>query len=612
MRSSFHHRRSSRACLALPLLMLAGCSQGGPHAPASAPASAEPVRAIEDGGISGPIRLNQLGFLPGAHKLALVEGAGEGARFEVVDDAAGGKVVLRGALAQAASWPPAGRTAALADLDALRAPGRYRIRVDGLAPSDPFPVATDAYAALGDAALKAFYFNRASTALPQSLAGAHARAAGHPDTDVRIHPSAASPGRPAGGRISAPKGWYDAGDYNKYVVNSGIATYTLLAAYEHFPDWFAHRSTGIPESGNAAPDILDEAWWNLEWLLAMQDPGDGGVYHKLTGKQFDGSVMPAQARGVRYVVQKSTAATLDFAALMAVASRIYAGQEAQFPGAAARMRAAAESAWRWARANPDVLYRQPADVLTGEYGDAHLADEFAWAAAELYLLTGDPEYYAVFAGQGIGPGVPGWPDVGGLAWISLASHLQQLPSEDARVEVQARMLTLADELAARWRQSPWRLSMEAGDFRWGSNAVALNQAMMLVQGYRLSGQREHLDAAQSLLDYVLGRNPLGVSFVTGHGLRTPQHIHHRPSEADGVDAPVPGLLAGGPNPGQQDAKDCPVPYPSSLPALSWLDHQCSYASNEVAINWNAPLVYVAAAIQVLTPATLQGDTTRAK
>ncbi len=127
--------------------------------------------------------------------------------------------------------------------------------------------------------------------------------------------------------------------------------------------------------------------------------------------------------------------------------------------------------------------------------------------------------------------------------------------------------------------------MQPGDFVWGSNAVVLNQAMMLLQGYRLNGKREYLDAAQSQLDYVLGRNPLGISFVTGVGLRTPMHIHHRPSQADGIDAPVPGLLSGGPNPGQQDARDCPAAqYSSKLPALSWLDHECSYASNEIAIN----------------------------
>jgi len=564
-----------------------------------AAACAQPVPA-DAAAQAGQVRLNQLGFLPGAQKLAVVE-SGQAREFKVLreDD---GQVVLRGKTAPPATWEPAAREAAIADLGALDAPGRYRVRIEGMPPSDPFPVDAQAYSELADASLKSFYLIRSGIALAPAHAGPHARAAGHPDTQVEIHPSAASAGRPAGTVVSAPGGWYDAGDYNKYVVNSGITTWTLLAAYEHFPEFFRGRELGIPESGDGVPDILDEAWWNLRWMLAMQDPGDGGVYHKLSNLHFDGMVMPEAATQRRYMVGRSTAAALDFAATMAIASRIYAGYEAQFPGEPARMRAAAEAAWRWAQANPDAVYRQPADVHTGGYGDAKLDDEFAWAAAELYLLTGESGYLQAFGRHARDADVPGWASVGSLGWISLGQHRERLPPAE-RAEVERQLDGLAARLAGQSRQSPWRVAMQPYDFVWGSNAVALNQAMMLLQGYRIAQQREYLDAAQSQLDYVLGRNPLGVSFVTGHGLRTPMHVHHRPSQADDVVEPVPGLLSGGPNPRQQDRTDCKgVAYASSLPALSWLDHVCSYASNETAINWNAPLVYVASAIQALAPA----------
>ncbi len=548
---------------------------------------------------TGEVRLNQLGFLPGGQKLAVLE-TGRPRSFEVVREA-DGEVVLRGQTGHAKSWEPARRKAAIADLSALSEPGSYRIRANGLPPSDPFPIDAQAYAALADASLKAFYLSCSGMELDAAHAGPYARPAGHPDTEVEIHPSAATPGRPAGTVVSAPGGWYDAGDYNKYVVNSGITTWTLLAAYEHFPEFFGGRELGIPESGNGVPDILDEAWWNLRWMLAMQDPADGGVYHKLTNLAFDPVVMPDQARERRYMVGRSTAAALDFAAVMATASRIYAPYEAQFPGLPARMREAAEAAWRWAQANPDLVYRQPDDVSTGAYGDGKLDDEFAWAAAELYVTTGEASYLEAFRKHAGDLGIPDWNDVGSLGWISLAQHRARLPEAERR-KVVRRVQEAADRLVARSQQSPWRISMEAWDFVWGSSAVALNQALVMLQGYRIDGRREYLDAAQSQLDYVLGRNPLGISFVTGHGLRTPMHIHHRPSQADGVEAPVPGLLSGGPNPRQQDLVDCKgVSYPSSLPALSWIDHDCSYASNEIAINWNAPLVYVSAAIQALAP-----------
>jgi endoglucanase len=547
------------------------------------------------------IAVNQLGFLPAAHKLAAVgANAPDGARFEVID-AASGKTVFSGTLGAAAVWDASGTRVRIADFSAVRTPGTYRLAVAGQPDSVVFPIAPDVYRALDAGAIRAYTLQRAGIALTAKVAGPYARPLGHPDDKVLVHASAASKARPAGTVIASPKGWYDAGDYNKYIVNSGISTYTLLAAYEHFPSWFDKLALDLPESGNGVPDILNEALWNLDWMITMQDPNDGGVYHKLTNQAFDAMVMPDRATAPRYVVQKTTAAALDFAAVMATASRVLKPFDAQAPGRSQRFLAAAEAAWRWARQNPAVLYQQPPDIATGTYGDDHVDDEFAWAAAELLIATGKAEYRALAVGSTPQAKTePGWSDVRALGWISLAQqrdHLQQPADAD-----NARRLILkdADTLLARWQASPYRLSMARSDFVWGSNAVALNQALMLVQAYRLTQQRAYLDAAQSALDYTLGRNPLGTSYVTGFGVRAPLHPHHRPSEADGIAAPLPGWLVGGPNPGQQDRAGCTTAgYASAQPALSWLDNACSYASNEVAINWNAPLVYVAAALQSL-------------
>jgi endoglucanase len=544
------------------------------------------------------VAINQVGYPPGAAKWAVLP-AGAGDEFRLVR-AGSNEVVLRGRASAARPWMPAGQSVRLADFSALTDVGEYELRVDGAPASPRIRISADANAALAAASLKAFYFNRAGIGLEARHAGRWARPAGHPDTDVLVHASAASAKRPEGTRIASPKGWYDAGDYNKYIVNSGITVYTLLAAWEQFPALFQAQRLDIPESGNDLPDVLDEVLWNLDWMLTMQDPGDGGVYHKLTNKSFDGNQMPHETQGKRYVVAKSTAAALDFAAVMAQASRVFKPFEAQRPGLSARMREAAIGAWAWARANPQAVYKNPPDVRTGEYGDAQLDDEFAWAAAELWLTTGEAAYRDALKLEALPIRVPGWADVAGLAWMSLAQHRDKLSHADAEL-VTKRVRGFGDELAATWRASAYRLTMEsASDFVWGSNSQALNQALMLIQAYRLGGDRSQLDAAQSVLDYVLGRNPLGMSYVTGFGQRSPRHPHHRPSEADGVDAPVPGFIVGGPNPGQQDQKNCPR-YPSALPALSYIDHGCSYAANEVAINWNAPLVYVSAALQALTP-----------
>jgi len=284
---------------------------------------------------------------------------------------------------------------------------------------------------------------------------------------------------------------------------------------------------------------------------------------------------------------------------MAMASRVYAPFDKQWPGLSARMLAAAKAAWGWAQAHPAVVYNQPPDIHTGAYGDEHLEDEFAWAAAELFIATHDDAYWTAMHPRELPMTVPGWDDVGALAWISLAQHRRELPPIADRTLIERRVLDLADALRVDWEDSPARLSLRLSEFKWGSNGAALNRALVMIQGYRLVGDRRLLDAAQSTLDYVLGRNPLGMVMVTGFGPSSPQHPHHRPSVAGGK--AVPGFLVGGPNAGQQDVPNC-QPYPSALPALSYLDASCAYASNEIAINWNAPLVYVSAALQVLTPA----------
>ncbi|MCE4557807.1 glycoside hydrolase family 9 protein [Pelomonas cellulosilytica] len=582
-----------RHAAGLALLMALQACSHAPVAPAGATASPAPAAAD-----TTAIQLNQVGYLPGGSKWAAVKDSAANS-FAVIEVATG-REVWRGPLGAAQPWAPAQETLKLADFSALREPGRYRLQVDGLPLSAPFVVAPDAYVALNAAALKFFYFNRASIELDAAHAGVWARPAGHADDRVFVHATAAGPGRPESTVISAPKGWYDAGDYNKYIVNSGISTYTLLASWEHFPAFFTSQALNIPESGNGLPDVLNEALWNLEWMLAMQDPADGGVYHKLTDKGFDGIVLPHRARHDRYVVMKATAATLDFAAVMAQASRVFAAFEAQRPGLSARMLAASRRAWDWAQAHPDVIYRQAPDIHTGGYDDGQLVDEFAWAAAELYVTTREPHYWQAFRKIAPRNEVPGWPNVAGLAWASLAQYRDRLPSPADRRWVEQQILMLADSFATRWQASPYRVALQTEDFIWGSNAVALNQALMLIQGYRVGGERRMLDAAQSALDFVLGRHPTGFAMVTGFGTRSPLHPHHRPSGAMPQQPPVPGMIVGGPNPGSGD--DCrDQRYPSRAPAKAYLDALCSYTTNEIAINWNAPLVYVSAAVQALTP-----------
>ncbi|QHV97253.1 glycoside hydrolase family 9 protein [Spirosoma endbachense] len=561
--------------------------------------------------LSEAIRLNQLGYYPNAAKIAVVVGEAKGA-FQLVS-ADLKTVVFSGKLSDTRQNAISGKTTRTADFSTFTKTGTYVVLIPGTGHSFPFEIRPSVHRNLAIGALKGFYYQRVSTDLPAKFAGKWARPAGHPDNRVLIHPSAASKDRPAGTVIGSPRGWYDAGDYNKYIVNSGITMGTLLSLYEDFPAYMNALKTDIPESTNKIPDLLDEVLWNLRWMLTMQDPTDGGVYHKLTNPRFDGMIMPDKAVNDRYVVQKSITATLDFAAVMAQAGRVYKAYNRELPGLADSCVSAATKAWNWAKANPTVVYNQAdmnakfdPDVVTGSYEDRNASDEWIWAAAELYATTKDESYYkAVNLFPDTKTPLPAWPQVRTLAYYTLArfgNDLTPLGKKDVLL-VKQHLTTMADSLLMGADKQAFQTVMgkSAKDFIWGSSAEAANQGIALLQAYRLTNspnRSQYLQYALGNLDYLLGRNAVGYSFVTGFGDKTPMHPHHRPSIADGVAEPVPGLLSGGINANAARQDKC-AGYISTVADEVYIDADCSYASNEIAINWNAPLVYLAFALEAL-------------
>jgi endoglucanase len=555
--------------------------------------------------VTSLIRLNQIGFYPDSKKIAVIADNSDG-DFIVTDINNG--VVYKGKLSipHKSSYSP--NLTRIADFTSVKTPGTYKVNVTGRGDSYTFEIKPKVFNSLTKALIKGFYFQRMSTPLYPEYSGKWSRADGHPDNKVIVHPAAASPTRPAGSVVSCPRGWYDAGDYNKYIVNSGITMGTLLSLYEDFPSYFDTLNLNIPESGDKVPDLLNEILWNLRWMFTMQDPADGGVYNKVTNADFDGMVMPSQCVTPRYLIPKGTAATLDFAAVMAQSGRIFAKFKTILPGLSDSCTKAAVKAWGWAVLNPKVEYNQfkinrefKPVINTGGYGDNNFSDEFIWAAAELYVSTKKTDYYnAVSMIPDTLMPLPSWNEVRLLGYYTLARYQKKLKGtakKDFKV-IKAGLIKEADKLidGASARSYQTVMGNSVRDFVWGSNSVAANQGILLIQVYKLTADRKYLEYALGNLDYIMGRNATGYSFVTGVGHKTPMHIHHRQSEADFIDDPVPGLLAGGPNPGQQDG--CTT-YPSKIADESYTDVSCSYASNEIAINWNAPAAYLAGALEAL-------------
>ncbi|MBT8297916.1 MAG: glycoside hydrolase family 9 protein, partial [Maribacter sp.] len=406
-----------------------------------------------------------------------------------------------------------------------------------------------------------------------------------PDDSVAFHSSS---GKKVG-FLNSPGGWYDAGDYNKYVVNGSFPLGQFYLFQEQYPNIIADGELHIPESGNGVGDYLDELKYEMDWLLTMQDE-DGGLFHKLTALNFEAMIMPHEANSQRFIVGKGTAATLDFAACAAQAYRMFENTDAIY---AQNCLLASKKAYAWALKNPNAEFLNPEGVSTGQYGDKNFDDEWFWANAELFISTQNEKYLNALTKDPFNfEFVPGdnWTKfMRFMGMFTLLENKKVLPQEVFE-SLKTGILRTADELVKRTQELDYFQPLD--DFQWGSNSDVLNAALLMSQAYRLDPKPDYLIAVQHAADYVLGNNATGYSFITGFGHKTPMFIHHRQSEADGIVEPVPGLISGGPNFGKQDTSDGVVYPENASPMQSWVDQEPSYASNEICLNWNAPLTYV--------------------
>ena len=539
-----------------------------------------------------PILLNQLGYLPNHAKFATILGNPSKqlpTRFRVISLTH--SPIFEGHVSTPTLDAASGDSTAQADFSAFTTPGAYQLEVAGTL-SDPFTISPTVYADALRLTTRGYYGQRCGCAV--DLGNGYHHPACH-------HDGAFDPTSGRTGPVPNTGGWHDAGDYGRYIVNSGITTGTLLWAWELYPDALHSLSLNIPESGHALPDFLAEIQWNLNWMLSLQDPTDGGVWHKQTSLHFCAFIMPQDDRLPSQIIgtgsepYKSTCATADLAAVMAIAARCYQPFD---PAFAARCLAAARNAWTWASKHPNVPFKNPPTVSTGEYGDSDCSDELLWASAELFRATGDPRYEAAFL-DSIRPLLPNL-KISAPSWATVASlglwTYTLIPRDklNATVEaIQQATQTAAAELIARTQTSGYGNSLALTDYHWGSNSNAGNQSLLLLIANNFQPNQATLNAALSNLHYLLGRNCFGVSWVTQLGIRPFQHPHHRPSAADGIPAPWPGLLSGGPNAHGGDAVADALP--KAPPMRMWLDDQRAYSMNEIAINWNAPLVFLLAA-----------------
>jgi endoglucanase len=538
------------------------------------------------------IKVDQVGYPLDGPKVALV--SAPGTTFEV-RRSGDGEVVFQGKLGPAEVDKDTGDNVQAADFSALRQAGSYYLSVPGVGRSWSFTVDRNAFEHTYYMAMLGFYGQRCGTAVDL---GPEFPGFSHPA--CHLH-GEFSPSSGAKGPRDNIGGWHDAGDYGRYVVNSGFTTGLMLWTWEIFGEKIKGIPLRIPESGDGTPDILSEARWNLEWMLKMQDE-DGGVWHKQTSEYFPGFIapeadkMPSEVIGTGSPPYKSTCATADLAAVGAIAARVYKPYDAKF---AAQALEAARRAWEWTGKYPNVTFKNPPGISTGEYGDADCQDERLWAAAELWRTTGEAGYndyflknYGGFISELDSPPGLGWANVGPLGLWTYALAKRRDADSAAAAAIRERTVAAARALVERTNANPYRVSMVTKNYEWGSNGTAANYGVYLLIANVFHPDRSFVDAARDNLHYLLGRNTFSLSWVTGVGQHAYQHPHHRPSAAR-QGAPWPGLLSGGPNPGRQDQVLAALPA-DLPPAKVYADSAGSYASNEIAINWQASLVFLLA------------------
>ncbi|MFF9089964.1 glycoside hydrolase family 9 protein [Streptomyces sp. NPDC014991] len=560
---------------------------------------------------TGPrVRVNQVAYLPAGPKNAtLVTTATERLPWQLKNGVgatvAHGRTVPRGVDASS------GQHVQSIDFSSYRKRGTgFTLVADGET-SRPFDISPVPYGQLRADALKYYYTQRSGIEIRDALRPGYARPAGHVgtspnegDVDVPCQPGVCDY------RLDVSGGWYDAGDHGKYVVNGGVATWQLLNEYERSrgartgqPGKLGDGALAIPESGNKVPDILDEARWELEFLLKMQvpqgEPLAGMAHHKIHDANWTGlPLLPSDDPQQRELHPPSTQATLNLAATAAQAARLYRPYDRAF---ASRALKAAESAWAAAEAHPAMYASDSDGIGGGAYSDSDANDEFYWAAAELYLTTGEKQFADhllasplhtadVFGATGFD-----WGRTAALGRLDLATVPNRLPGRD---QVRRSVVKAADAYLATLDAHPYGLpyAPTGNSYDWGSNSQILNNALVIADAYDITGRAAYRDGAVQSMDYILGRNALNQSYVTGYG-EVASHNEHSRWYAHELDPALPnppkGTLAGGANSSIQD------PYAQGklqgcVGQFCYIDDIQSWSTNETAINWNAALAWMAA------------------
>lgn len=516
------------------------------------------------------IRINSLGYLPEGSKVATI--VLDSCSTFYVKALKNNKKVYEGTLSGPMYQEDVAQSSYVADFSELTKPGEYYIEIPGFGSSKTFHIGTDVYNEAFKASFRAFYLLRCGT----DVEGMHngdtfSHAACHMEDGWLTYTKFGDVQKDGTG------GWHDAGDYGKYTVNAGITMANLFYAWQHFGYKFKDIDLELPETAPDYPEFLKELKWETDYLLKMQySDGSGKVHHKLTGAWFEGFVIPEDDVNKRYFSDWGTDAIANFAATMAMAARFFKPYD---PAYADSCLNAALSSYSFLEKNPEDKRWNQEEFQTGGYS---VPDKPArlWAAAEMWETTGDEKYLHDFESkvQGFELTIDTEWDWGNVKNLGMFTYV--LSDKSGRNPELVRQIKEAAVLNAESIIDNIQNDLYGRPYNkyyWGCNGTVARLTVNLSVANIINPDKKYEHAAQQIITHLFGRNYYGRSYITGVGVNPPMNPHDRRSGSDDVEAPWPGYIVGG-----------------GHSATDWVDEWKSFSHNEVAINWQAALVYALA------------------
>ena len=531
-----------------------------------------------------PIKVNQVGYLNHGEKYAHVSGyynelsADVGTPFQV-KKTSDNSIAYSGTLTLVAAYDElSGEKVLKADFSALNDIGEYYITVDGITEkSVSFEIGPDVYDNLLTDVQRFFYYQRANVDLLPEHAGEFARTGLHKDDEnlpLQSNPDV---------KKDVSGGWWDAGDTGKYVTAAATAVSDLLWAYESFQDEFTDGQLNIPESGNNIPDLLDEIKVETDFFLKMQEQKSGGFYAYVVREPIPNRYIMDGTGSESIIPTSQTATTVGALAHAYIVMKDVPGLETY----AKKLLDSAVRGWKYLEAHPEFI-AQP----DGPYNDNDDLNDRFYAAAALYRATGEAKYsdYVVANYKAFESKFDTTDFSHGIGSLEQIAFYHYMSSAEPSKEVSAWFIPKFREwknkvIETATKEAVWRNSTNKG-FYWGANSNVAGVAVSLDIGSRVIGEYDErmIQVASGNLNYLLGINPLQLSFITGYGENRVHITHHEIYMRDFIKEMPNGYMPGGPN---NNGK-------FNFSAKAYNQATVDWESNEQALNYNSPLIYLTA------------------